>query len=66
MSKNFNICCPDCFSKDLYKYGKDNTGEQKYRCKTCHRQFTKNASAKQKLNYPDMIPIKDTYILSTN
>ena len=49
MSKNFNICCPDCFSKNLYKYGKDNTGEQKYRCKTCHRQFTKNAALNKNL-----------------
>lgn len=52
MSKNFNICCPECFSKNLYKYGKDKTGKQKYQCKTCHKQFTKNSSAKQKLNYP--------------
>ena len=22
MSKNFNICCPDCFSKDLYNMEK--------------------------------------------
>ena len=52
MSKNFNICCPECFSKSLYKYGKDKTGKQKYQCKTCHRQFTKDSSAKQKLNCP--------------
>ena len=59
MFKNFNICCPDCFSKDLYKYRKDNTGEQKYRCNTCYRQFTKNSSTKQKLNYPKC-PVCDT------
>lgn len=52
MSKIFNICCPDCFSKNLSKYGKDKTGQQKYRCKTCQRQFTKESSAKHKLNYP--------------
>ena len=52
MSKNFNIYYPNCFSKDLYKYGKNKTGKQKYRCKTCHRQFTKDSSAKQKLNFP--------------
>jgi len=56
MSKNFNICCPDCFSKDLSKYGKDKTGQQKYRCKTYSMQFTKDSSAKpirvvQKLIY---------------
>ena len=50
MSKKFNICCPDCFSKDLSKYEKDKTGQQKYRCKTCQRQFTKESSAKHKLN----------------
>ena len=52
MSEKFNICCPNCFSKELYKYGKDKTGQQKYRCKTCQRQFTKEFSAKHKLNYP--------------
>ncbi len=35
MSKNFNACSTDCFSKDLYKYGKDKTGKQKYQCKNC-------------------------------
>lgn len=52
MSKNFNICCPDCFSKNLYKYGKDKTGKQKYQCKNCQRQFTLNSSTKPKLDYP--------------
>ena len=53
MSKNFNICCPEYFSKNLYKYGKDKAGKQKYQCKTYHKQFTKDTSAKQKLNYPN-------------
>ena len=52
MSKNFNICCPDCFSKDLHKYAKNRTGKQKYRCKNCLRQFTLNSNTKPKLNYP--------------
>jgi len=52
MSKKFNICCPDCFSKNLSKYGKDKTGKQKYQCKDCHRQFTTKSSTKQNLNYP--------------
>lgn len=34
MSKKFNIYCPGCFSKNLYKYRKDKAGEQKYHYKT--------------------------------
>ena len=46
MSKNFNIFCSECFSKNLYKYGKDKAGKQKYQCKTCCKQFSKDSSAK--------------------
>lgn len=37
-----NIICPKCFSKDLYRYGKDKDGFQKYQCKShsCLHQFT--------------------------
>lgn len=34
MSKKINICHFDYFSKNLYKYEKDNTEKQKYRRKT--------------------------------
>lgn len=52
MSKNFNICCPGYFSKDLHKYKKDKTGKQKYCYKNCPRQFTLNSNTKPKLNCP--------------
>ncbi len=36
-----NICCPDCLSKNLSKYGKEpKYNLQKYQCKSCKRQFT--------------------------
>lgn len=35
MSKNFNICCSECFSKNLYKYGKDKAGKQKLNYPKC-------------------------------
>ena len=37
-----NIICPKCFSKDLYRYGKNKHGFQKYQCKShrCLHQFT--------------------------
>jgi len=31
--------CPRCFSKDLYRFGKDKEGYQKYQCQHCKRQF---------------------------
>ncbi|MBM7625152.1 IS6 family transposase [Sporohalobacter salinus] len=36
---NSKVQCPRCHSKDLYKYGKDPHGNQKYQCKECKRQF---------------------------
>jgi len=49
----FNICCPDCFSKNLYKYGKEPIHNlQKYQCKSCKRQFTKSSFDKPKSKYP--------------
>jgi DNA-directed RNA polymerase subunit RPC12/RpoP len=33
------VVCPRCFSNDLYKFGKDKYGNQKYQCKKCRRQF---------------------------
>ena len=34
-----NIVCPRCNSKNLYLFGKDSQGFQKYQCKVCKRQF---------------------------
>ncbi len=38
-----NISCPRCFSKNLYRFGKNNLGHQKYQCKECARQFPANS-----------------------
>lgn len=38
MSKS-KVQCPRCFSENLYKYGFDKYGNQKYQCKDCKRQF---------------------------
>ena len=38
---NKKIFCPNCFSKNLYRYGKDPIHNvQKYQCKNCKKQFT--------------------------
>ncbi|MGL4874457.1 MAG: transposase [Clostridium sp.] len=37
-----NISCPHCFSKNLYRFGKNNLRHQKYQCKECARQFSPN------------------------
>lgn len=34
-----NVVCPRCFSKNLYRFGKDLEGFQKYQCRMCGRQF---------------------------
>lgn len=35
-----NLVCPRCFSRHLNRFGKDGSGQQKYRCRHCRRQFT--------------------------
>lgn len=34
-----NLKCPRCYSTNLYKYGKDPYGNQKYQCIDCKRQW---------------------------
>lgn len=47
MNKNANkVSCPNCFSNEIYLYGKDKDGFQKYQCKKCKRQFTLEKSLK--------------------
>ena len=49
------VKCPRCFSDDLYKFGKDKYGNQKYQCKRCYRQFapeTLNIRSTRKRKYP--------------
>lgn len=48
-----HICCPDCFSKNLYFYGFEPKYKiQKYFCKKCHRQFTERSFIKPNSKYP--------------
>ena len=50
-----NLSCPRCFSKNLYKFGKDSHGNQKYQCKSCKRQWAPNYEPLFRLprkNYP--------------
>ena len=53
-----SVVCPRCFSKDLYRFGKDKEGFQKYQCKRCKRQFApdnppSNSRTKNQRKYPD-------------
>lgn len=53
-----NVVCPRCFSKNLYRFGKDNEGFQKYQCKQCKRQFAPdnpsfNMRSRRQRKYPD-------------
>lgn len=52
MCKNIN--CPNCFSKNLYRYGKDKKKQQKYLCRDCNKQFSVNSKITKdsNLNYP--------------
>jgi hypothetical protein len=52
-----NAICPRCFSKVLYRFGKDKEGFQKYQCKRCKRQFApdnplSNSRARHQRKYP--------------
>ena len=44
------VKCPECYSTELYKNGKNKKGNQKYLCKKCRRQFTLKSI--KKLNNP--------------
>ncbi|MGJ0906771.1 IS6 family transposase [Clostridium botulinum] len=52
MNKASKIYCPKCHSNNLYKFGKDNYGNQKYQCKECRRQFAPTAQKRQLIGYP--------------
>lgn len=48
-----NILCPRCFSNNLYRFGKNKLGHQKYQCKQCARQFSPDSNPnKNKRPYP--------------
>ena len=48
-----NIFCPHYFSKNLYRFGKNKLGYQKYQCKLCARQFSPDSNPnKNKCLYP--------------
>lgn len=46
------VKCPECYSTELYKYGKDKHSNQKYLCKRCKRQFTHKSGKKNIKDYP--------------
>ncbi|MCX7988297.1 MAG: hypothetical protein N2647_02515 [Thermodesulfovibrio sp.] len=43
-----DIFCPHCGTDAIYKYGKTNTGKQRYMCLICKKQFTENSIEKIK------------------
>lgn len=50
-----NLTCPRCFSKSLYRFGKDEAGNQKFQCRNCKRQWapaSKNRMEDFKRKYP--------------
>lgn len=46
------VKCPECYSSELYKYGKDKLSNQKYLCKMCKRKFTQKSGKKNIKSYP--------------
>lgn len=45
MAKLYQVCCPKCNNKtDFYRYGRNEHGHQKYRCKCCGFQWAPEAS----------------------
>ena len=46
------VKCPECYSTELYKYGKDKHSNQKYLCKRCKRQFTQKSGKNNIKDYP--------------
>ena len=53
------IICPKCYSKDLYLYGKDKDGYQKYQCKAagCLHQFAPDRPKKIRTSHYPKCPI---------
>ena len=49
-----SVKCPKCHSTNLYRFGKDPKGFQKYQCKDCKRQFAPDSPLKPrpKANHP--------------
>lgn len=48
-----HLRCPRCHSTNLYKFGKNPFGHQKYQCKECKRLFTAHSSSSfTHRNYP--------------
>jgi len=47
-----DLVCPRCFSRHLYRFGKEPDGHQKYQCQQCRRQFTIRNYHHVPKNYP--------------
>ena len=50
-NSSFNLICPRCFSNNLYRFGRDKDGYQKFQCQSCKRQWTPMSPAKPRPTY---------------
>lgn len=55
-NSSFNLICPRCFSNNLYRFGKDKDGFQKFQCKSCKRQWAPESPAKTRTYYKKYPP----------
>jgi uncharacterized protein YbaR (Trm112 family) len=39
-TEDWVICCPECRSEAVYRYGKTKAGKQRFLCLLCGRQFS--------------------------
>jgi transposase-like protein len=54
--KEDHIKCPFCDSEALYRYGRAHTGNQRYLCNMCGKQFTAHEK-RLKLNDKPVCPV---------
>lgn len=50
--QNNKVICALCYSKNLYKFGKDREDNQKFQCKDCGRQFVPAKIKRELVGYP--------------
>ena len=55
--------CPSCSSQLIVKNGYVASGKQKYRCKTCGRQFVENPENKNQAILEETIELIDKLLL---
>jgi transposase-like protein len=47
-----NISCPNCQSDAVYRYGKAATGNQRFQCMMCSKQFTNGSKVSEVTGKP--------------